>query len=47
MPDGQPCRVGIRKGTVPLHDPAFTRDPATLRMGASLMARVIERRLPL
>ena len=34
-------------GTVPLHNPGFFLDPEVLPVGASVMARVLERRLPL
>ncbi len=34
-------------GTVGLHNPAFTLDPAMLTTGASILARIVERRLPL
>lgn len=34
-------------GTVPLHNPGFVLDPAVLPVGASIYARIIERRLPL
>lgn len=34
-------------GTVPLHNPGFVLDPAILPVGASIYARLIERRLPL
>lgn len=43
---GAYCVVG-HGGTVPLHNPAFTLDPAILPIGASVMARVVEKRLPL
>ena len=35
------------KGEVPLHNPGFVLDPDILPVGASVMARVLERRLPL
>ncbi|MFH5773838.1 M20 aminoacylase family protein [Paracoccus sp. NGMCC 1.201697] len=34
-------------GTVPLHNPGFVLDPAILPVGASIYARIVERRLPL
>ena len=34
-------------GTVPLHNPGFVLDPGILPVGASIYARLIERRLPL
>ena len=34
-------------GTVPLHNPGFVLDPDILPVGASIYARLIERRLPL
>ncbi|MEP1768037.1 MAG: M20 aminoacylase family protein [Sulfitobacter sp.] len=43
---GAYCRVG-HSGTVPLHNPSFMLDPEILPVGASVMARVVERRLPL
>ena len=43
---GAYCRVG-HTGTVPLHNPGFMLDPELLPVGASIMARVVERRLPL
>jgi hippurate hydrolase len=43
---GAYCVVG-HGGTVPLHNPAFTLAPAILPIGASVMARVVEKRLPL
>ncbi|MCL4139745.1 UNVERIFIED_CONTAM: hypothetical protein GTU68_025985 [Idotea baltica] len=43
---GAYCRVG-HCGTVPLHNPSFMLDPEILPVGASVMARVVERRLPL
>ena len=41
---GSYCRVG-HKGTLPLHNPGFFLDPDILPIGASIMARVVERRL--
>jgi len=43
---GAYCRVG-HSGTVGLHNPGFFLDPEILPVGASIMARIIERRLPL
>ena len=43
---GAYCRVG-HGGTVPLHNPAFFLDPAILPVGASIMARLAEQRMPL
>ncbi len=43
---GAYCRVG-HAGTLPLHNPGFVLDPEVLPIGASIMARVVERRLPL
>lgn len=43
---GAYCRIG-HSGTLPLHSPGFFLDPAVLPVGASIMARVVERRLPL
>lgn len=43
---GAYCVVG-HSGTVPLHNPSFIFDPALLPIGASVMARVVETRLPL
>ncbi len=43
---GAYCVVG-HAGTVPLHNPAFTLDPEILPIGASIMARMVEKRLPL
>lgn len=34
-------------GTVPLHNPGFVLDPACLPVGASILARIVERRMPL
>lgn len=41
---GSYCRVG-HAGTVSLHNPGFILDPAILPVGASIMARIVERRL--
>ncbi len=43
---GAYCRVG-HAGSVPLHNPSFVLDDAVLPVGASVMARIVERRLPL
>ncbi len=43
---GAYCRVG-HTGTVPLHNPGFVLGTEMLPVGASIMARVVERRMPL
>ena len=43
---GSYCRLG-HTGTVGLHNPAFVLGQEILPIGASIMARVVERRLPL
>lgn len=43
---GAYLRLG-HAGTVPLHNPGFVLDPACLPVGASIMARIVERRMPL
>jgi hippurate hydrolase len=43
---GAYCRVG-HTGTVGLHNPAFVLGQEILPIGASIMARVVEKRLPL
>ena len=43
---GAYCRIG-HSGTVPLHNPGFVLDPDMLPVGASIMARIVERRLPI
>ncbi|MEI2385195.1 M20 aminoacylase family protein [Breoghania sp. JC706] len=43
---GAYCRIG-HKGSVPLHNPGFVVDDDMLPVGASIMARLIETRLPL
>jgi len=43
---GAYCRVG-HAGNVPLHNPGFFVDDGILPVGASIMARIVERRLPL
>ncbi|MCM2561311.1 M20 family metallopeptidase [Lutimaribacter sp. EGI FJ00015] len=42
---GAYCRVG-HAGTLPLHNPGFVLDPGILPVGASIMARIVERRMP-
>ena len=42
---GAYCRIG-HAGSVPLHNPSFVLDDAILPVGASVMARIVERRLP-
>jgi len=41
---GSYCRVG-HSGTLGLHNPGFFLDPEILPVGASIMARIVERRL--
>ncbi len=41
---GSYCRVG-HAGTVPLHNPGYVLDPDILPVGASILARIVERRL--
>lgn len=43
---GAYCRVG-HSGTMPLHNPKFTLGKEILPVGASIMARLVETRLPL
>jgi len=43
---GAYCGLG-HAGTIPLHNPGFVLDPAILPVGASIYARLAERRLPL
>ena len=43
---GAYCRVG-HGGTVGLHNPGFFLDPEILPVGASIMARIVERRMPI
>ena len=43
---GAYCRVG-HSGTMPLHNPQFTLGKEILPVGASIMARLVETRLPL
>lgn len=42
---GAYCRVG-HSGTTGLHNPSFFLDPEILPVGASVMARIVERRMP-
>ena len=42
---GAYCRIG-HSGTTGLHNPSFFLDPDVLPIGASVMARIVERRLP-
>ena len=42
---GAYVRVG-HAGTVPLHNPAYVLDTGILPVGASVMARIVEKRLP-
>jgi hippurate hydrolase len=41
---GAYCRIG-HSGTTGLHNPSFFLDPSVLPVGASVMARIVERRL--
>ena len=43
---GAYCSVG-HAGTVPLHNPSFVLTPEILPIGASILARIVERRMPL
>ena len=43
---GAYCTVG-HGGTAPLHNPEYVLDTSILPVGASIMARVVEVRLPL
>ncbi|MEM9699664.1 MAG: M20 aminoacylase family protein [Pseudomonadota bacterium] len=43
---GAYCRIG-HSGTTGLHNPSFFLDPEVLPVGASVMARIIERRMPI
>ncbi|MBD3664810.1 M20 aminoacylase family protein [Sulfitobacter aestuariivivens] len=43
---GAYCTVG-HAGTMPLHNPEYVLDTSVLPIGASVMARVVEKRLPL
>jgi amidohydrolase len=42
---GAYCRIGHR-GTQPLHSPKFILDPEILPVGASVLARLVEKQLP-
>ncbi len=42
---GAYCRVG-HSGTQPLHSPKFTLDPDIIPVGASVLARLVEKQLP-
>lgn len=42
---GAYCTVG-HKGGIPVHNPAFILDEEVLPVDASIMARIVERRLP-
>lgn len=43
---GAYCTLG-HKGSVPVHNPGFLLDDEMLPVGASIMARIVEKRLPL
>lgn len=43
---GAYCTIG-HGGTIPVHNPEFIIDPDMLPVGASVLARLVERRLPL
>lgn len=43
---GAYCTLG-HSGSVPVHNPGFILDDAMLPVGASIMARIVEKRLPL
>jgi len=43
---GAYCTIG-HAGVMPLHNPQYTLDTSILPVGAAIMARVAERRLPL
>ena len=43
---GAYCRIG-HAGTVMVHNPGFVIDTDMLPVGASIMARIVERRMPL
>ncbi|MNL80289.1 hypothetical protein D3C87_2071020 [compost metagenome] len=38
------CTIG-HKGSVPVHNPGFVLDDGILPVGASLLARIVEKRL--
>ena len=42
---GAYCRIG-HSGTQPLHSPKFTLDPDIIPVGASVLARLVEKQLP-
>ncbi|MDC3092550.1 M20 family metallopeptidase [Paracoccaceae bacterium] len=42
---GAYCRIG-HSGTEPLHSPKFTLDPDIIPVGASVLARLVEKQLP-
>ena len=42
---GAYCRIG-HKGTQPLHSPKFILDPEIIPVGASVLARLVEKQLP-
>ena len=42
---GAYCRIGHR-GTQPLHSPKFILDPEIIPVGASVLARLVEKQLP-
>jgi hippurate hydrolase len=43
---GAYCRIG-HKGTQPLHSPKFILDPDIIPVGASVLARLVEKQLPI
>ena len=43
---GAYCTLG-HKGSIPVHNPGFILDDDMLPVGASIMARIVEKRLPL
>ncbi len=43
---GAYCTLG-HKGSIPVHNPGFILDDGILPVGASIMARIVEKRLPL
>ena len=42
---GAYCRIG-HSGTQPLHSPKFTLDPEIIPVGASVLARLVEKQMP-
>ena len=42
---GAYCRIG-HSGTQPLHSPKFTLDPGIIPVGASVLARLVEKQMP-